>query len=125
MPLVRRDAPCAFPLEKKVCRRPTRPQTTDGRPRISKRFSPKWTEREMPPKIPSRMEHGMPTNMDGERVKGSPKERTEIGHQKITLSKPEIQVAQDGPKLLERLVENLEERVEKDKVSPGINMSPR
>ena len=96
MPLVRSDAPCAFPLEKKVGQRLTRPQTTDGRPQISKQFSPKWTEREIPPKIPSRMEHEMPTNMDGERVKGSPKERTELEHRKITLSKAEIQLAQGG-----------------------------
>ena len=122
MPLVRRDAPCAFPLEKKVERRLTRPQTTDGRPQISKQFSPKWTEREILPKIPSRMEHEMLTNMDGKRAKGSPKERTEIGHQKNTHSKAEIQVAPDGPKLVENLVENLVERVEKDKVSPGIKM---
>ena len=41
----------------------------------------------------------MQTNMDGERVKSSPKERTEIGHQRITRSKAEIEVAQDAPKL--------------------------
>ena len=125
MPSVRRDAPCAFPLRKKVGRRLTRPQTTDGRPQISKPFSPKWTEKEIPQKIPNRMEHEMLTNMDGERVKGSPKERTEIGHQRITLSKAEIQVAQDGPKLVENLVENVVKRVEKEKVSPGIKMIPR
>ena len=67
----------------------------------------------------------MPTNMDGERVNGSPKERTEIGHRKITLSKAEIQLAQDGRKLVENLVQNLVKRVEKDKVSPGIKMIPR
>ena len=49
----------------------------------------------------------MLTNMDGERVKGSLKERTEIGHQKITRSKAEIQAAQEGPKLVEKLVKNL------------------
>ena len=91
MPSVRRDAPCAFPLEKKDKRRLIRLQTTDGRSQISKAFSPRWTEKEIPPKIPSRMEHKMLTNMDGERVKGSPKERTEIGHQRITRSKAEIQ----------------------------------
>ena len=67
----------------------------------------------------------MLTNMDREMVKRSPKERTEIGHQKITRSKAEIQAAQDGPKLVENLVENLVKRVEKDKVSPGIKMIPR
>ena len=125
MPLVRRDAPCAFPLEKKVGPRLTPQQTTDERPQISKQFSPKWTEREIHPKIPSRMEHEMPTNMDRERVKGSPKERTEIGHRKITLSKAQIQVAQDGPKLVENLLESLVKRVGKDRVSPGIKMISR
>ena len=114
-----------FPCNKNVGRQLTQPQTTDGRPQISKQFSPKWTEREIRRKIPSRMEHEMLTNMDGERVKGSPKERTEIGHRKITLSKAEIQLAQDGRKLVENLVQNLVKRVEKDKVSPGIKMIPR
>ena len=82
-------------------------------------------EREIRPKVPSRMEHEMLTNMDGERVEGSPKERTEIGHPKITRRKAEIQVAQDGPKLVENLVENVVKRVEKDKVSPGIKVIPR
>ena len=67
----------------------------------------------------------MLTNMDGERVKGSPKERTEIEHQKITRNKAEIQVAQVGPKLVDDLVENLVKGVEKDKVPPGIKMVPR
>ena len=125
MPLVRRDAPCALPLERKVERRLTRPQITDGRPQISKQFSPKWMEREILPKISSRMEHEMLTSMEGERVKGSPKERKETGHQKITRSKAEIQVAQDGPMLVENLVENLAKRVERDKESPGIKMIPR
>ena len=75
--------------------------------KISKPLSPKWTESKIPPRIPSRMEHEMLTNMDGERVKGCPKKRTEIGHQRITRSKAEIQAAQDGPKLVEHLVENL------------------
>ena len=73
MPFVRRDAPCALPLERKVERRLTRPQITGGRPQISRQFSPKWMEREILPKIPSRMEHEMLTSMEGERVKGSPK----------------------------------------------------
>ena len=85
----------------------------------------KWMEREILPKIPSRMEHEMLTSMEGERVKGSPKERTETGHQKITHSKAEIQAAQDGPMLVENLVENLVKRVERDKESPGIKMIPR
>ena len=67
----------------------------------------------------------MLTNMDRERVKGSPKERTEIGHQKITRSRAEIQVAQDGPKLVESLVKKLVKRVQKDKVSPGIKIIQR
>ena len=67
----------------------------------------------------------MLTSMEGERVKGSPKERTETRHQKITRSKAEIQVAQDGPMLVENLVENLAKRVERDKESPGIKMIPR
>ena len=125
MPLVRRDAPCALPLEKKIGRRLTRPQITGGRPQISRQFSPKWMEREIFPKIPSRMEHEILTSMEGERVKGSPKERTEIGHQKITRSKAEIQAAQDGPMLVENLVENLIKRVERDKESPGIKRIPR
>ena len=125
MPLVRRDAPCALPLEKKVERRLTRPQITGGRPQISRQFSPKWMEREILPKIPSRMEHEMLSSMEGERVKGSPKERTETGHQKITCSKAEIQVAQDGRMLVENLVEKLAKRVERDKESPGIKMIRR
>ena len=125
VPLVRRDAPCALPLERKVERRLTRPQITGGRFQISRQFSPKWMEREILPKIPSRMEHEMLTSMEGERVKGSPKERTETGHQKITRSKAEIQVAQDGLMLVENLVENLAKRVERDKESPGIKMIPR
>ena len=125
MPLVRRDAPCALPLEKKVRRRLTRPQITGGRPQISRQFSPKWMEREILPKIPSRMQHEMLTSMEGERVKGSPKERTELGHQKITCSKAEIQAAQDGPMLVENLVENLAKRLERDKESPGIKRIPR
>ena len=64
----------------------------------------------------------MLTSMEGERVKGSPKERTEIGHQKITRSKAEIQVAQDGPMLVEILVKNLVKNVENAKESPGIMM---
>ena len=63
----------------------------------------------------------MLTSMEGERVKGSPKERTETGHQKITRSKAEIQATQDGP----MLVENLAKRVEMAKESPGIKMIPR
>ena len=125
MPLVRRDALCALPLERKVDRRLTRPQITGGRPQISGQFSPKWMEREILPKIPSRMEHDMLTSMEGERVKGSPKEKTETGHQKITRSKAEIQVAQDGPMLVKNLVENLAKSVERDKESPGIKMIPR
>ena len=125
MPLVRRDALCALPLERKVERRLTRPQITGGRPQISKQFSPKWMEREILPKIPSRMEHEMLTGMEGERVKGSPKERTEIGHQKITRSKAEIQAAQDGPMVVENLVENLAKRVERDKERTGIKRIPR
>ena len=112
-------------LEMKVERRLTRPQITGGRPQISRQFSPKWMEREILPKIPSRMEHEMLTNMEGEMVKGSPKERTEIGHQKITRSNAEIQAAQDGPMLVENLVENLAKRVERDRESPGIKMIPR
>ena len=125
MPLVRRVAPCALPLERKVERRLTRPQITGARPQISRQFSPKWMEREILPKVPSRMEHEMLTSMEGERVKGSPKERTGIGHQKITRSKAEIQAAQDGPMLVENLVENLAKRVERDKESPGIKRIPR
>ena len=67
----------------------------------------------------------MLTSMEGERVKGSPKERTEIAHQKITRSTAEIQVAPDGPMLVKNLVENLVKRVERDKESPGIKMFPR
>ena len=125
MPLVRRDAQCALPLERKVERRLTRPQITGGRPQISRQFSQKWMEREILPKIPSRMEHEMLASMEGEKVRGSPKKRTEIGHQKITRSKAEIQVAQDGPRLVENLVENLAKRVERDKESPGIKRIPR
>ena len=125
MPLARRDALCALPLEKKVERRLTRPQLTDGRPQISRQFSPKWMEKEILPKIPSRMQHEMLTSMEGERVKGSPKERIETGHQKITRSKAEIQVAEDGPMLVENPVESLVKRVEKAKESQGIKMIPR
>ena len=125
MPLERRDALCALPLERKVERRLTRPQITDGRPQISKQFTPKWMEREILPKIPSRMEHEMLTSMDGERVKGSPKERTETGHQKITRSKAEIQATQDGRMLVENLVENLAKKVGRVKESPGIEIIPR
>ena len=67
----------------------------------------------------------MLTNMDGERVTCSPKERAEIGHQNITRSKAEIQAAQHGPKVVKHLVENLVKRVEKDKVSAGIKRFPR
>ena len=123
--LVRRDALCALPLEKKVQRRLTRPQITGGRPQISRQFSPKWMEREILPKVPSRMEHEMLTSMDGERVKGSPKERTEIGHQKITRSKAEIQATQDGPMLVEKMVEKMAKKVEMATESPGIKMIPR
>ena len=59
------------------------------------------------------------------RVKGSPKERTKTGHQKITRSKAENQVAQDGPMLVKNLVENLVKKVEKAKESPGIKMIAR
>ena len=124
-PLVRRDALCALPLEKKAERRLTRPQITGGRPQISRQFSPKWMEREILPKIRSRMEHEMLTSMEGERVRDSPKKRTETGHQKITRSKAEIQATQDGPMLVEILVENLAKKVEKAKGSPGIKMIPR
>ena len=34
-------------------------------------------------------------------------------------------MAQDGPMLVENLVENLAKRVERDKESPGIKMIPR
>ena len=125
MPLVRRDAPCALPLERRVERRLTRPQITGRRPQISRQFSPEWMEREILPKIPSRMEHEMLTSMEGERVKGSRKERTETGHQKITRSKAEIQAAQDGLMLVKNLSENLAKRVERDKESPGIKRIPR
>ena len=125
MPLVRRDASCALPLERKVGRRLTRPQITGGRPQISRQFSPKWIEREIFPKIPSRMEHEMLTKMDGEEVKGSPKDRTEIGHQRNTRRRTDIQVAQERAELVENLVENLAKRVERDKESPGIKRIPR
>ena len=125
MPLARRDALCALSLERKVERRLTRPQITGRRPQISRQFSPKWMEREILPNIPSRMEHEVLTSMEGEEVKGSPKERTETGHQKITRSRAEIQVAQDGPVLVGNLVENLAKRVERDKESPGIKIIPR
>ena len=124
-PLVRRDALCALPLERKVERRLTRPQITGGRPQISKKFSQKWMERKILSKIPSRMEHEMLTSMEGERVRGSPKGKTETGHQKITRSKAEIQVAEDGPMLVQNQVENLVKKVEKAKESPGIKMIPR
>ena len=125
MPLVRRDAPGALPLERKVGRRLTEPQITGGRPQISRQFSPKWMEREILPKIPSRMEHEMLTKMDGEEVKGSPKVITEIGHQKISRRRTEIQVAQERTELVENLVENLAKRVERDKENPGIKRIPR
>ena len=67
----------------------------------------------------------MLTSMEGERVKGSPKERTETGHQKITRSKAEIQATQDGPMLVEKMVETLAKRVEMARESPGIKMIPR
>ena len=67
----------------------------------------------------------MLTSMEGKKVKGSPKKRTETEHQKITRSKAEVQVAQDGPMLVKSLVENLAKRVERDKESPGIKMIPR
>ena len=67
----------------------------------------------------------MLTNVEGEKVKGSPKKRTEIGHQKITRSKADIQAAQDGPKLVEYLAENLVKKVEKAKESPEVKMIPR
>ena len=120
-----KNAPCAFPLEKKIGHRRIRPQTTDGRPQISKPFSRKWTEREIPSIIPSRMDHEMLTNMDGGRVMGSPKERTEMGLPKITRIKAEIQAAQDGPKLVENLVENLVKTVERNIENPEIKMIPR
>ena len=66
------------PPKKKVGRRLTRLQITGGRPQISRQFSPKWMERKIVSKIPSRVEHEMLTKMDGEGVKGSPKDRTEI-----------------------------------------------
>ena len=52
----------------------------------------------------------MLTSMEGEGVKGSPKERTETGHQKITRSKAEIQATQDGPMLVEKMVEKWPKR---------------
>ena len=67
----------------------------------------------------------MLTKMDGDEVKGSPKARTEIGHQRITLRRTEIQVAQERAELVENLVENLAKRVERDKESPGIKRIPR
>ena len=67
----------------------------------------------------------MLTNMEGERVKGSPKERTETGHQKISRSKAEIQATQDGPMLVEKMVENLAKKVEMARESPGIKKIPR
>ena len=94
-------------------------------PQISRQFSQKWMEREILPKIPSRMEQEMLTSMEGERVKGSPKEKTETGHQKITRSKADIQVAQDEPMLVENLLESLVKKVEKATESPGIKMIPR
>ena len=125
MPLVRMGAPCALPLERKVERRLTRPQITGGRPQISRRFSQKWMEREIPPTIPSRMEHEMLTNMDEEEVKGSPKDRAEIGHQRITRRRTEIQVAQERAELVENLVESLAKGAERDKERPGIKRIPR
>ena len=67
----------------------------------------------------------MLTKMDGEEVKGSPKDRTEIKHQRITRRRTEIQVAQERAELVENLVENLAKRVERDKESPGIKRIPR
>ena len=63
--------------------------------------------------------------MDGEEVKGSPKNRTEIGHHRITRRRTEIQVAQERAELVENLVENLAKRVERNKESPGIKRNPR
>ena len=77
VPLVRRDAPRAFPLEEKVEGRLIRPQTTEGRPQISKPFSPKLTEREIPQKIPSRKEHEMLTSMDGETRPSGQEQRSQ------------------------------------------------
>ena len=65
----------------------------------------------------------MLTSMEGERVEGSPKERTEIGHQKITRSKAEIQAAQNGPMRVESLVENLGKRGKKAKESSRIKVN--
>ena len=67
----------------------------------------------------------MLTNVEGEKVKGSPKERTEIAQQRVTRSKADIQAAQDGPKLVKVLAKNLVKRVEKAKESPGIKMIQR
>ena len=61
---------CAFPLEEKVGQQLTRPQTMEGAPQISKSFSPKWTERQILPKIPSRLEHEMLTNIEHGQGKG-------------------------------------------------------
>ena len=67
----------------------------------------------------------MLTKMDGEEAKGSPKDRTEIGHQRSTRRLTEIQVAQERAELVENLVEHLAKRVERDKETPGIKMIPR
>ena len=67
----------------------------------------------------------MLTKMDGEEVKGSPKDRTEIGHQRITRRRTEIHVAQERAEPVENLVENLAKRVERGKESPGIKRIPR
>ena len=67
----------------------------------------------------------MLTKMDGEQVKGSPKDRTEIEHQRITRRRTEIEEAQERTELVEDLVENLAKRVERDKESPGIKRIPR
>ena len=67
----------------------------------------------------------MLTSMEGERVKGSPKVRTETGHQKITRSKAEIQATQDGPMLVKKMVEKMARKVEMARESLGIKMIPR
>ena len=67
----------------------------------------------------------MLTKMDGKEVKGSPKDRTEIRHQRITCRRTEIQLAQERTELVENLVENLAQRVERDKESRGIKRFPR
>ena len=67
-------------------------------------------------KIPQKMEYRIRTSIKGEREKDSPKARTEI--RKITRSKAEIPMDQDGQNLLENQVE----RSEKAKESLGIKM---